>query len=556
MKIRSCLICLLVALVIAAVSCTDRGGRVRSALAAADSLMMTAPEAALDTLYGIDSTSIRKLDRGGRALYTLLRTEAEYKCYLPVAEDTAVFEAADYYRRKGPEELLARALIMEGAVLSEQGDAEGAMLSYKEAEPILGRSGDLEQLGLLNTRIGELYQVNVVNNNAALERYTKALKCFKQTGLHEREMYTRLALARLLLPDSIDAARYQIRNLLTLSERYGDNDVKLYTYELLAYLYYYEEDYHRLIRVADMLSKDFSDCINDSHYFHIFDNIFAFEAVSYARLGFADSARNALRKIQKADDDIIKMQYYWIEEEIAKSENNWADAYSYSEKANIIADSIAESGYRNQLYLKEQSIDKERLINENLSYKLRQNKIVKYSLFSVIVLFALLSVVYIRYRQLCLKYDRLSISILKGDRKNVTSVDPETEQLLLDFMELSKRIHEIRYRYEKMGTAYMREVDTVLKQYFPAQDTDRKIRNICNHLYPDVLDRIGKEYPSLTANDIQLIALMACGFPTGAICAIKRVGENSLNVQKSRTAKKIGTGIRLKDFVADNFKVS
>ena len=62
-----------------------------SALAAADSLMMTQPQAALDTLSGIDSTRIRRMDRSERAFYTLLTTEAEYKCWLPVAEDTAIW---------------------------------------------------------------------------------------------------------------------------------------------------------------------------------------------------------------------------------------------------------------------------------------------------------------------------------------------------------------------------------------------------------------------------------------------------------------------------------
>jgi len=48
---------------------------------------------------------------------------------------------------------------MQGAVLSERGDSEGAMTAYKEAEPIIEKGEDLEQLGLINTRIGELYQI-------------------------------------------------------------------------------------------------------------------------------------------------------------------------------------------------------------------------------------------------------------------------------------------------------------------------------------------------------------------------------------------------------------
>ena len=79
---------------LSAMSCSDRSGHIRSALAAADSLMMTQPQAALDTLMSIDSSDAGKLSRADKAFYTLLHTEAEYKCYLPVAENTAIAEAA------------------------------------------------------------------------------------------------------------------------------------------------------------------------------------------------------------------------------------------------------------------------------------------------------------------------------------------------------------------------------------------------------------------------------------------------------------------------------
>ena len=151
-------------------------------MAAADSLITAAPQAALDTLMAIDSSDAARLPRADRVFHTLLRTEAGYKCWLPVAGNTtAISEAADYYRRKGPEDLLARALVMQGAVLFEQGDTEGAMLAYKEAEPILERSGDPEQLGLLHTRIAELYQYTMVNIPESISRLKSALSCSKGT---------------------------------------------------------------------------------------------------------------------------------------------------------------------------------------------------------------------------------------------------------------------------------------------------------------------------------------------------------------------------------------
>ena len=183
-----------------------RDAQVRQVLAAADSLMMTEPQAALDTLMTIDSSDAAGLPRADRAFYTMLRTEAEYKCWQPVAENTAIAEAVDYYRRKGPEDRLARALVMQGTVLFERGDTEGAMAAYKEAEPMVEREGDLEQLGLLHTRIGELYQTSAVNDSAALTRYYRALECFEKAGQYDRRMSTCLSIAQMLLLDSSDNA--------------------------------------------------------------------------------------------------------------------------------------------------------------------------------------------------------------------------------------------------------------------------------------------------------------------------------------------------------------
>ena len=106
--------------------------------------MSTDAQAALDTLLVIDSAEISGLMECDRAYWALLKTEARYKCYLPVDKDTSIFESAVYYDRRGVDDRLVRSLIMAGAVLSEQGITDRAMKVYKDAEQILKKSGDLE----------------------------------------------------------------------------------------------------------------------------------------------------------------------------------------------------------------------------------------------------------------------------------------------------------------------------------------------------------------------------------------------------------------------------
>lgn len=64
--------------------------------------------------------------------------------------------------------------------MQERSEPEQALLAYKEAETVIGRSKNLEQLGLLHTRIGSLYQSSFVDSPSAVYRYREALDCFEK----------------------------------------------------------------------------------------------------------------------------------------------------------------------------------------------------------------------------------------------------------------------------------------------------------------------------------------------------------------------------------------
>lgn len=167
-------------------SCSPGMKEAKAMLAAADSLMDSDPQAAMYTIASIDSTAISGFNKGNRAKYILLGTQARYKCYLPVAGDTSIREAAEYYRRKGPESLYAEALIMKGAVHFENKEFIQALEDYKTAGTIIDRRGDDPlQSGLIHTRIGELYQITYVYDSLTVDRFHRALKCFLETDRTE-----------------------------------------------------------------------------------------------------------------------------------------------------------------------------------------------------------------------------------------------------------------------------------------------------------------------------------------------------------------------------------
>ena len=202
------------------------------------------------------------------------------------------------------------------------------------------------------------------------------------------------------------------------------------------------------------------------------------------------------------------------------------------------------------------------LILENESLRLQSAEARLQVMALVLVLAAVLAVVlaeagilWLRVRRLRLENCALKASI------ETFEVSPESEgaeagegiqSVLRDMVALIGEMNEACGR-DGDGSTSTVDIRKMLDRYFPEEEVHDRIRRICDLLYPGVLSEIEREHPSLTRNDLLLIALMACGFPTGAICAIRRLNVHSLNVQKTRTARKIAPGLRLSDFVAHNF---
>ena len=203
------------------------------------------------------------------------------------------------------------------------------------------------------------------------------------------------------------------------------------------------------------------------------------------------------------------------------------------------------------------------LILENETLRLQSAEARLRVLTLVLVLAAVLVVVlagagilWLRVRRLRLENCALKASI------ETFEVSPESiegaeagegiQSVLRDMVALIGEMNEACGR-DGDGSTPAVDIRKMLDRYFPEEEVYDRIRRICDLLYPGVLSEIEREHSSLTRNDLLLIALMACGFPTGAICAVRRLNVHSLNVQKTRTARKIAPGLRLSDFVAQNF---
>lgn len=559
----------LIVLLCSLCSCIGRHVSRYPELAAADSLMMTDPQGALDILSGIDSAEIGRMDREGRAFHTLLMTEAEYKNYLPVAEDTAVSEAVSYYRRRGPEELLARALVMQGAVLSERGNVEGAMLAYKEAEPLVERIGDMEQLGLLHTRIAELYQISLVNSESAIDRYRKALDCFEKAELPERIVFANIALARMLMIDSMDKAIPHLEIALHMSEQYGMRIPGLNAMDLLYYMYEPEHNAREIINLTRKVFSLYGNAPQNTVEKTIYNAMRNKAARAYINLGKSDSAMILIESIQP-NDKIDSIHLYNLYKDIAALENDSEKMLRYQENAHRIELSILEEGYESQLRDSELRYDHSRLEAE--LYR-RERSILLLTVIFLLSAAAVAAVIFLlrtmlrRQRAEARRFKALAdIRGKELDRQTAESNSLREEKIHEE--EARKSMEQMFRRYAAANTGLMRFYNLTystmrkiidiydIHQSNPAHLLDRSVdvardfirgintygdaSTLIDAVYPGFLSGLFSEYPGLSKDERYLIILTCLGYPASTLCTILDISETNLSTRKTRLARKMG----------------
>lgn len=507
-------------ILLSAPSCSDRSGRVSAALSAADSLMMTRPQAALDTLSGIDSTEVRKMRSRDRAFYTLLRTEARYKCWYPVDTDTAVFEAADYFRRKGPDGLYARALLMKGAVHKERHEPIDALEAYKTAEPIFDKHDNQEQIGLLHTRIGELYQNTFVDKESSVERYRKALHCFENAGASSRFAPANLTLARTLLSQSnLDEALGYITSGIHYAVISQDISSLANGKELMSWYYLYSGDYDRAVRTA----KDALKTLNTNC-----KQLTTVTAFGYAGLHKADSAILIARTLPTnttADSISVLM----ILCEASKDSGNWKNAFKYMDSLSTMEKSLI---IRNKNYDLKTVEDYYTARNRELMLMNRNKSNILMSL--AVISFLLLT----------------GLSVIIHFLRINTRQKRELSEISSMFIELSEKLLASSKKH-KQPEYFQETIHTLIKEFFQGDGISAKIRHITNTLYPGFIEELRKKYCSLTDSDLLIISLYVCGFSTKSITVICRKKDNALYTAKNRIAQKAGHTTGFSDFIND-----
>lgn len=535
-------------------SCTSGMKEAKIMLATADSLINTDPDAALYSLMSIDSIIIPSLSDKDRAHYILLRTQARLMCGLDVRKDTAISEAVNFYHRKGSIHNYIKALSLRGDVHSQQKDFVSAIEDYKKAGRTLDEHGGNPLIsGILHTRIAELYERTYVNDSLTIERYRKALECFQKSNRHDMVMNGRLSLARAQLTISPEDSYSNILTGAGLARQQQDSSMILVSMELETAYHLIKGQYQEVLRTARTALDEFSNN-DDSDRGKTIANILLAYSTAYARSGHPDSARfiASLIPANSIDRFSMHMLYY----DILRSEGDLEPALDHLLEGERLADSIRSAGYRLHLRDVEKRYETSRIKEQYSS--MREKYISSYmTLLGILCVVAITgSFIYSRNIRLKREVEKCTdiIRNLNEEKESVgrNNSNIRNKESAIISEEMLKVTDELMEAYYKYGRTKViaDQVKAILQHHFPEEGTMAKVRRIVDASYPGFIPRLETEYPALKEKDIYIICLMACGFSTGTICALRRISESSLYVEKTRIARKIGGDIRLSDFIA------
>ena len=121
----------------------------------ADSLMQPCPDSALQLLEEISAP--QEMGKANRAWYALLLTQARYKNYVPLEDDSLIRTAVDYYENGRDKERLAKSYFYWGCVYREQGDMPIAIDFYLKSLRIMPEGSDSEFVAMTYNHLGDCY---------------------------------------------------------------------------------------------------------------------------------------------------------------------------------------------------------------------------------------------------------------------------------------------------------------------------------------------------------------------------------------------------------------
>ena len=563
MKCIPVVILAVVALVAGVTGC-DSMRRYDARLAAADSLMRSAPDSALAIVQALTADSLAS--EGDRAYRDLLLTQARYRCYVTATSDSDINRALAWYRaHSGEREKLTRALIYKGAVMEELGHPDSAMLYYKQAEATADPD-DYFNLGYSKMRIITLYQNQLSVDSSLIPLIKEAIYCFEQIGdtNYLISCYGQLgAIYGINKPDSTENC---LTHAIELAQAFKPEKQYTYKSKLASIYYYYHHDYNR---AKDLAMDVFCNGRAYSHEYQFY----YYAVLSYLRLGLTDSAKMVLEAIPAPICAVDSMNWFEMVAKIAKAENNFEDYDKYIKMSNDIQVRIISGSKGGEL--KQSESEYHRTQAEYQVEKVNQgNQLLSFILSIIFTISVLLVLLTVRLKRdirnsnterAAIEHELNTIITELQEKQFEQEIKKQTVSQLVGYRidALNELFSSIKFKSSKHTQENVRSIVTLsgvikgLSEVYHimniklSDDFWEKMKVSVDGEYNGIVSYVEKEYPILTLKELRLFTLLCAGMSPQIIkICLNYSHVNSVTNNRTIIIKqKMGLDLSFEEFV-------
>ncbi len=522
------------------------GRGVDKRLVLADTLMWTNPDSSLAILEKIDCKSLK--GKENQAYYALLLTQAQFRVDFDIPSDLLINFAVDHYRNSHNREHLTRALLYKGAYYEVHDNPVEAIKWYKQAEDNADAT-DYRNLAQINMRMGALYFSNYASNNLDLNKFQLAAHYYEKLGDKRMLMTSLHYCGNVLRISDVNAAKKCYDKALSMARELKDT-ANIYSINVNYALMYIKDSLYSQAKKYILDAYRLNNRFEESNNYYMLSLIYAnqkdIDSAKYF-ISLPDISQNT------AYDSLLM---YKALREIALCENDLSQYRKFDKQYYRISDSLEHNETKYKLNESEQGFDTDRIAAKGKKVNsLNKTIIILVALFLV---FALVTVV-------------LIIVISRKNRKDKQQmIDELKEESFGNYEELRSNLADFDNHFSKtmnerlksleeiMTGAYNPNQDSksneVVHKISPIADDDTKfwegLYSYINIKHNGAMDRIANDYPQLSANDLNFIKLMCCGFSDAAI-AVCRNYRNVTSVRSSRRRirDKMGIEGNLTDYI-------
>ena len=492
----------------------------------------------------LDSIPLATLRGEARALYAILRTQADYKCYVPLTTDSLIRYATTYYNRNRKSYRAAMAWYSLGCVYTELNDDASAVEAYLQAQSLFPDT-TVRYHRLCNQNLGRHYLKKGMTDEAL-----NAYQAYLSTAEGYDRLYANIGLARAYVHKrQPEQARKILESLLSYRMEIDTYSLRTILFELGKIEYTFSKDYDKADAYFDQLIALYStDNINATYWFK--------GDIAESR-GSYDTAKYYYEMAMQGDDEVY-LQYNCSRSLLYLTLDSMAqpELYGYIRRFEQTSDSIKRIERRSEIdgiHTAHQMELHQRELSERHRRFMYCASLVVVCLLATIIIGALL--IERRRKQ---HYLRLQKELQRNQAKiykMYESIEEKRdngsltrEQILVLYRDnLSKSI--ALFKKDRWANRLQQLSEQRSKDIPPFTIKEREqLAEVLEHCFINVItnlrDEAAKNSSKLSSEDVHLCLYLALGYSTGVIReCLAASSDNVINQRKKRLASKLPADI-------------